>query len=79
VSSEIFDPLQKVFWYRYGFSKQVPENYDTSHFGNNANSWSDWLPFFLEKMHEEGAYTNWDGTLTSRGSIYSQRLKNILR
>jgi len=75
VSSEIFDPTEKIFYYRHGFPCRIPGNQNHQVYGYNVNSWTDWLPLRIGKMFQEGAYSSWDGNLTQQGYNYYSSLK----
>lgn len=75
VSAEIYDPVNRVFWYTYGWTDDSDVEIDEEIYGKNINSWKgQWIPFDISKMDKEGYYTNWDGGLTNFGIEY---LKNL--
>ena len=80
VSSEIFYPKEKIFFYSYGFPKAANISLSQLTYGCNKNSWNDWLPFHIDRMQEEGSYSCWDGTLTQAAIDYfeSSDLQKIL-
>lgn len=75
VSAEIYDPVEKTFWYTYGWTDDKDVEIDEEIYGKNINSWQgQWIPFDLSKMDQEGYYTNWDGGLTNLGIQYLKDL-----
>lgn len=75
VSAEIYDPVNKVFWYTYGWTDDLDVEIDEKIYGKNINSWKgQWIPFDINKMNKEGYYTNWDGGLTNFGIEYLMNL-----
>ncbi len=77
VSAEIYDPVNRIFWYTYGWTDDSDLEIDEKIYGKNINSWKgQWIPFDLNKMEKEGYYTNWDGGLTNLGIEYLMNLNN---
>ena len=66
VSSEIFAPKKKTFYYRYGFPNITGINLNLETFGANKKSWDAWLPFQIDKLLLDGDYSTWDGDLTKQ-------------